>query len=64
MLRSKVIIALAGLALFVGAMKVAAPLRAADADVVHASTLSVLQMQAEAPALPAQKIQDMTFALD
>jgi hypothetical protein len=34
------------------------------ADAAINTTIDVLQMQAAAPALPAQPMQDMTFALE
>ncbi len=61
---SRIIIALAGVLVFIAGMKLAAPLSPAQSDVL-APTLDVMQLQlAHAQALPAQPLHDMSFAID
>jgi hypothetical protein len=54
--------AVAAVVLFVLGVKAVIPTPTADAAVNPG--INVLQMQAAAPALPAQAMHDMTFALD
>ena len=59
------LIAIAAVVLFVVGVRTVLPTTRAQADVVQATTLNVLQMQANyAKALPELKMHDMTFALD
>lgn len=56
------IVAVAAVVMFALGVKAVIPTPTADAAANPG--INVLQMQASAPSLPAQAIQDLTFALD
>ena len=58
------LVAIAAVVLFVVGVRIVVPTTAADATVVQSPAMNVLQMQQDANNLPAQKVHDMTFALD
>ncbi|HTS42429.1 MAG TPA: hypothetical protein VMH84_18030 [Xanthobacteraceae bacterium] len=58
------VVAVAAVLAFVVGVKTIAPQTGAQAYAAAAAGLNVLQMQAEAKALPELKMHDMTFALD
>lgn len=57
-------IAVAAVFLFVVGVKSVVPTTGANADAVPSASVNVLQLQADAKALPGLKMHDMTFALD
>lgn len=55
-------IAIAAIALFVIGVRVVVPATRADASAVQGATVDVLKMQSDyLPALPVQKMRDLTF---